>query len=236
MSHLSNSILMNHTRLKAEQRSVGEHSPQEDREHAANKIRRLGDQIEMAQYIRGRIGMDRSTVLDMGRIPGYHTRRWPPSALSQGKENDQSEHAARTCVLEPALKRSRKQSPSTVTGKEPFSPLTGSEGGYSYTTEDKGAGPANATESSEHSPVSGDDQESPAYSPVSGDDQDSPESETEQMSQEVTGSSEYSPVSDAEPDVQAEDRPVWSRQRPRQRICVWPKSLRRSQVASRRRS
>jgi hypothetical protein len=43
MSHLSNSILMNHTRLKAEQRSVGKHSPQEDRERVANKIRRLGD-------------------------------------------------------------------------------------------------------------------------------------------------------------------------------------------------
>jgi hypothetical protein len=66
-------------------------SPQEDRGRVANKIRGLGDQIEMAQYIRGRIGMDRSsTALDsMGRIPGYHTRRWPPSALSQGQGNGQ---------------------------------------------------------------------------------------------------------------------------------------------------
>jgi hypothetical protein len=145
MSHLSNSILMNHTRLKAEK-----YSPQEMQERVANKIRRLGDQIEMAQYIRGRIGMDRSTVLDMGRIPGYHTRRWsPPSALSQGQENGQSEHAARACALQRAPKRPRRQSPSTVIGKESFSPLTGS------------------------------DQESPPYSPFSGDEQYSPVSEDE---------------------------------------------------------
>jgi hypothetical protein len=153
MSHLSNSIPMNHmyisTRLKAEQRSVGKHPPPEMQERVANKIRRLGDQIEMAQYIRGRIGMDRSTVLDMGRIPGYHTRRWPPSALSQGQENGQSEHAARACALERAPKRSRRQGPSTVIGRESFSPVTGS------------------------------DQESPPYSPFSGDGQYSPVSEDE---------------------------------------------------------
>jgi hypothetical protein len=121
-----------------------------------------------------------------------------------------------------------------VIGKESFSPLTGSDGGCSYTTEGEGAGPANATESSEHSPVSGgDDQESPPYSPVSGDDQDSPESETEQMSQEVTGSSEYSPVSDTSQTSRQRDGLWKSRQRPRQRICVWPKPLRRSQVATR---
>jgi hypothetical protein len=69
MSHLSNSILMSHAKLKAEQRSVGRYSPPEMQERAANQIRRLGDQIEMAQYIRGRIGMDRSTARDIGRIP-----------------------------------------------------------------------------------------------------------------------------------------------------------------------
>jgi hypothetical protein len=56
MSHLSNSILLNHARLKAEQRSVGRHSPQEDRERVANDVRRIGDQIEMAQYIRAALG------------------------------------------------------------------------------------------------------------------------------------------------------------------------------------
>ena len=65
MSHLSNSMLMSHAKLKAEQRSVGRYSPPEMQERAANQIRGLGDQIEMAQYIRGRIGMDRSTALDM---------------------------------------------------------------------------------------------------------------------------------------------------------------------------
>ena len=82
--------------------------------------------------------------------------------------------------------------PSTVIDKRSFSPLTGSDRGYSDTSEDEGAGPSNAAESSE-------------YSPVSGNDQESPEVETEQKSQEVTGSSEYSHVSDAETDVQAED-------------------------------
>jgi hypothetical protein len=80
-----------------------------------------------------------------------------------------------------------------VIDKRSFSPLTGSEEGYSYMTEDEGARPSNAAESSGHSPVSGDDQESP-------------EIETAQMSQEVlTASSEYPPASDAEPDVQAEN-------------------------------
>jgi hypothetical protein len=81
MAHLSNFILLSHARLKAEQCSVGRYSPQEDRERVADYVWGVGDQIEMVQYTRGRIGMDRSTVLDMGRIPDYHTRRWTPSAL-----------------------------------------------------------------------------------------------------------------------------------------------------------
>jgi hypothetical protein len=116
MSHLSNSIPMSHAKLKAEQRSVGRYSPPEMQECAANQIWMLGDQIEMAQYIRGRIGMDRSTVLDIvGRIPGYHARRWPPSALSQGQRNDQesppySPVSGDDEPVERAPKRSRKQS------------------------------------------------------------------------------------------------------------------------------
>jgi hypothetical protein len=162
MAHLSNFIFLSHARLKAEQCSVGRYSPQVDRGRADDYVRRAGDQIEVVQYIRGRIGEDRSTVLDMGRIPDYHTRRWMPSALSKGKEKDQSEHAARTCALEPALKlkRARKskmtpqRSPSTVIDKKSFSPLTGSDRGYSDTSEDEGAGPSNAAESSDYSPVS----------------------------------------------------------------------------------
>jgi hypothetical protein len=118
---------MSHAKLKAEQRSVGRYSPPEMRDSAANQIQRLGDQIEMAQCIRGRIGMDRSTVLDIGRIPDYHARRWPPSALSQGQKNDQesplySPFSGEDEPVEPTPKRSRKQSSSTVIGSESFSP------------------------------------------------------------------------------------------------------------------
>jgi hypothetical protein len=50
-----------------------------------------------------------------------------------------------------------------VIDKRSFSPLTGSDRGYSDTSEDEGAGPSNVAESSEYSPVSGadQDQESP---------------------------------------------------------------------------
>ena len=34
-------------------------------------VKGVRDQIEMLQYVRGRIGEDRSTVLDVGRIPGH---------------------------------------------------------------------------------------------------------------------------------------------------------------------
>jgi hypothetical protein len=86
----------------------------------------------MAQYIRGRIGMDRSTVLDIGRIPGYHARRWPQSALSQGQDNDQesppdSPFSGDDDPLERAPKRSRKQSSSTVIDSESCSPVAGSD-------------------------------------------------------------------------------------------------------------
>jgi len=141
ISHLSNSILMSHAKLKAEQRSVGRYSPPEMQERVANKIRRLGDQIEMAQYIRGRIGMDRSMVLDMGRIPDYRARRWPPSALSRGQGNDQdsppySEASGDDEPVERAPKRPRTQSSSTVIGSESFSPVTGSDQ-FSPVTEDE---------------------------------------------------------------------------------------------------
>jgi hypothetical protein len=45
----------------------------------------VGDQIEMVQYIRGRIGEDRDTILDMTRRPDHHTRERMPSAFSKGK-------------------------------------------------------------------------------------------------------------------------------------------------------
>jgi hypothetical protein len=70
----------------------------------------------MAQYIRGRIGMDRSMVLDMDRIPGYHARRWPPSALSQGQRNERPRFATLLArhragmTSEPMLERAPKRS------------------------------------------------------------------------------------------------------------------------------
>jgi hypothetical protein len=91
----------------------------------------------MAQYIRGRIGEDRGAILDMGRIPGYHTRSPAPSArLSQRQKSDPDtppfspvteddepvEPARDEPVLEPAPKRPR--SDSTVTDSRSFSPMT----------------------------------------------------------------------------------------------------------------
>ena len=86
MVHLSAFIFLSHARQKTERYSVGEQSPPADRRRADDYVRRIGDQIEMVQYIRSRIGEDRDTVLDMGRIPDYDTRKWMPSGLSKGKE------------------------------------------------------------------------------------------------------------------------------------------------------
>jgi hypothetical protein len=68
---------------------VGRQSPLADRERVGDYVRGVRDQMKMVQYIRGRIGEDRGTALDMNRIPDYHTRKWPPSALSQGQRSDQ---------------------------------------------------------------------------------------------------------------------------------------------------
>ena len=127
MAHLSTFIFLSHARQKAEQCSVGRDSPPADRERADDYVRRVGDQIEMAQYIRGRIGEDRGTILDMGRIPGYHTRFPAPSALSQGQKSDPDspEYSPVTADDEPALKRPR--SASTVIDSRSFSPMTGSD-------------------------------------------------------------------------------------------------------------
>jgi hypothetical protein len=112
----------------------------------------------MIQYIRGRIGEDRDTVLGMGRIPDYDTREWMPSGLSERKRRapgDASTHAA-----EPAPKRARMTkaqaqcSTSTVTNEDRFIPLTPEnekasepstteyDRGYSDTSEDERTGPS----------------------------------------------------------------------------------------------
>jgi hypothetical protein len=54
-----------------------------------------------------------------------------------------------------------QRGPSTAIDKRSFSPLTGSDRGYSDTSEDEGVGPSNVAESSDYSPVSCADQESP---------------------------------------------------------------------------
>jgi hypothetical protein len=105
MVHLSACIFLSHARQKTERYSVGEQSPQADRKRADDYVRRIGDHIEMIQYIRGRIGEDRDTVIDMGRIPDYDTRKWMPSGLSKGKERAPGD--ASTQAAETAPKRAR---------------------------------------------------------------------------------------------------------------------------------
>jgi hypothetical protein len=159
MAHLPTCIFLSHARQKTERYSVGEQSPQADRKRADDYVRGVGDQIKMIQYIRGRIGEDRDTVLNMGRIPDYDTREWMPSGLSKGKgraPDDASTHAA-----EPAPKRARMTkaqaqcSTSTVTSEDRFIPLTPEnekasepstteyDRGHSDTPDDEGKGSSN---------------------------------------------------------------------------------------------
>ena len=86
MAHLSTCIFVGHARQKTERCSVGRNSQQADKDQADDNVRRLDDQIRMIQYVRGRIGEDRDTILDMGRIPDYDTRFPMPSAPLQGQK------------------------------------------------------------------------------------------------------------------------------------------------------
>jgi hypothetical protein len=97
---LSNYVFMSHARQKKERYAVGQHSRPEV---ADDYFRRVRDQIEMVQYIRGRFGEDRDTVLDMTRKPDYLTRKWRPSALSKGKNKASDD--ANKCGNKPAPKR-----------------------------------------------------------------------------------------------------------------------------------
>jgi hypothetical protein len=71
MAHLSTCIFLSPARLKAEQRSVGKSSPPKSIKDADDYVRRVRGQIKMIQYARGRTGEDRSTALDVGRVPGH---------------------------------------------------------------------------------------------------------------------------------------------------------------------
>jgi hypothetical protein len=85
MAHLSTCIFVGHARQKTERCSVGRNSQQADKDQADDNVRRLDDQIRMIQYVRGRIGEDRDTILDMGRIPDYDTRFPMPSTPLQAR-------------------------------------------------------------------------------------------------------------------------------------------------------
>jgi hypothetical protein len=63
---------LSHARLKAEQRSVGGSSLPKEIRKAGDYVNGVRDQIEMLQYVRGRIGEDRDTVLDIcAHMPGH---------------------------------------------------------------------------------------------------------------------------------------------------------------------
>jgi hypothetical protein len=136
MSHLSTFIFLSHARLKAKQCSVGGSSPPALIESANDYVRGVRDQIEVIQYIRGRIGEDRSTVLDMGRAPDYGTRFPAPSA-GQKRAPDSPEYSPVTEDDEAAESaRKRLKSSSTMADSQSLTPLTGSDQ-YSPVTEDE---------------------------------------------------------------------------------------------------
>ena len=79
----------------------------------------------MIQYIRGRIGEDRSTVLDMGRVHDHGTGLTAPLA-GQERVPGLPEYSPVTSEDgEPALKRPKGG--STVIDHRSFSPMTGSD-------------------------------------------------------------------------------------------------------------
>jgi hypothetical protein len=136
MAYLSTFIFLSHARLKAKQCLVGEPSPPALIESANDYVRRVRDQIEMIQYIRGRIGEDRGTILDMCRVPNYGTRFPAPSAGQKGAP-DSPEYSPVTEddeAAEPAWKRPK--SSSTMNESQSFTPLTESDQ-YSPVTEDE---------------------------------------------------------------------------------------------------
>jgi hypothetical protein len=92
MAHLSTCIVLSHARLKAEQRSVGESPLPEEIRKAGDYVNRVRDQIEMLQYVRGRIGEDRDTVLDIcARNPGHAGTRVPTPVPAANPPLDQTE-------------------------------------------------------------------------------------------------------------------------------------------------
>ena len=100
------SACMCHASQKRERWAVGKQSLPSDITRAKDFSRRMGDQIEMIQCIRGRIGDDRDAILAVQDSPGRGPTEGPPSALSRGPKG-RSEDAAGKCDMEPASKRAR---------------------------------------------------------------------------------------------------------------------------------
>jgi hypothetical protein len=102
MAHLSIHIRMGHALQKRERWAVGKHSLRDDISRAKDLRGFIEDQIEMMQYIRGRVGDDRDAILSKQDRPDLGPR---VSTLSKGK--GRSEDAASKCDMEPASKRAR---------------------------------------------------------------------------------------------------------------------------------
>jgi len=77
----------------------------------------------MIQYTRGRIGEDRSTILDMGRVPDHGTGLKAPLAGQEGAPGLPEYSPVTSEDDEPALKRPKGD--STVIDGGSFSPMTG---------------------------------------------------------------------------------------------------------------
>jgi hypothetical protein len=159
MAHLSINIHMCHASQKKEQRAVGKQSMPADIARARGFSRRMEDQVEMIQYIRGRVGDDRDAKLLVQYEPNLGLAEKPSPALSRGK--GRSEDAANKCAVEPASKRARMTnaqahcSPSTMTNESGFTPQTPeNEREVSDTSGDEGRGSPSVIDSSEYSPVS----------------------------------------------------------------------------------
>jgi hypothetical protein len=95
MAHLSIQIRMSHALQKQERWAVGKDSLRDDITRAKDLYKRTGDQIEMTQYIRGRVGDDRDAILAMHDRPDLLPKEWPPSALLKGRGG--SKYAASEC-------------------------------------------------------------------------------------------------------------------------------------------
>jgi hypothetical protein len=90
MAHLSIMIRISHASQKKDRWAVGKQSLPVDITRASGFSRRMEDQIEMTQFIRGRIGDDRDAVLAVQYRLNCGRAERPPS-----------------CDMEPASKRAR---------------------------------------------------------------------------------------------------------------------------------